>query len=37
MEENRHEWDVVIKGTKQVFYCLIGDCVDIFTQSKLWP
>ena len=34
MEENRHEWDVVIKCTKQVFYCLVGDCVDILTRSK---
>jgi hypothetical protein len=35
MEENRHEWDVVIKGTKEVFYCLVGDCVNILTRSKL--
>jgi hypothetical protein len=35
MAENRHEWDVVIKGTKQVFYCLVGDCVNILTRSKL--
>ena len=35
MEENRHEWDVVINGSKQVFYCLVGDCVDNFTQSKI--
>ena len=34
MAENRHEWDVVIKGTKQVFYCLVGDCVNM-TRSKL--
>jgi hypothetical protein len=34
MTEKRHEWDVVIKGTKQVFYCLVGDCVNM-TRSKL--
>jgi len=35
MEENKHEWDVVMKGTKYVFYCLIGDCRGTFTRSKL--
>ena len=35
MEENKPEWDVVMKGTKQVFYCLIGDCAGTFTRSKL--
>ena len=35
MEENKPEWDVVMKGTKHVFYCLIGDCADTFTWSKL--
>ena len=34
MAENKHEWDVVVKGTKQVFYCLVGDCVNM-TRSKL--
>ena len=35
MEENKHQWDVVMKGTKHVFYCLIGDCAGTFTRSKL--
>ena len=35
MEESKHEWDVVIKGTKQFFYCLVGDCADNFTRLKL--
>ena len=35
MEENRHEWEVTIKGTKQVFTCLVGGCAGNLSRSKL--
>jgi len=35
MEENQHEWNVIVQGIKYIFSCLIGDCVGIFTRSKL--
>ena len=35
MEQNRHEWEVIIKGTKQVFICHVGGCVGILSWSKL--
>lgn len=35
MEESKHEWDVIVNGTKQIFYCLVGDCAGSFTRSKL--
>ena len=34
MEENRQEWEVIIKGTKHVFTCLVGGCVGILSRSK---
>ena len=35
MEENRHEWEVTIKGTKQLFTCLVGGCAGNLSRSKL--
>ena len=35
MEESRHEWEVFIKGTKQVFTCLVGGYAGNLSRSKL--
>jgi len=35
MEEIKHEWEVTIKGTKQVFTCLVGGCAGNLSRSKL--
>ena len=35
MEEDKHEWKVIVKGTKQIFSCLIGDFASVFTRLIL--